>query len=85
VYSADFVDRESFVRWGAVQYTTDPSYRVHTDRVGDNPFKIIAINDPKRIEYDVSIFTEDAKILLQEPETRRRLQEGRVIIIVDSL
>jgi hypothetical protein len=85
VYSADLMDRESFERWGAVQYTTDPLYTDHVDRVGDNPFRITAIDDAKLIDCDIAIFTEDAQILLQDSVTRDRLQEGRVIVIVDSL
>jgi hypothetical protein len=82
VYAAELLERESFERWGAVQYTNDPQYRDYTSRVGYNPLRIVARREDKLMDTDISIFTEDARILLSREVTLRNLQEGRVIIIL---
>ena len=65
-----------------VQYTNDPQYRDYTSRVGYNPLRIVARREDKLMDTDISIFTEDARILLSREVTLRNLQEGRVIIIL---
>ncbi len=84
VYSVDLIDRESFNKWGAVQYSDDSQFE-NTERVGINPFKIVAIPNEKLIQTDIAISTEDARILLQHEETRRNLEKGSLLIIIDSL
>ena len=84
IYSADFVDPEYFLKWGIVQYTNTPYYDKYVERVGKNPFRIIALRENKLIETDIEISDENAKILLQSELTKQRLKEGRVIIIIDS-
>ncbi|UCB47369.1 MAG: hypothetical protein JSV25_08165 [Spirochaetota bacterium] len=85
VYSVDLLDVESFIQWGACQYTDDPHYRGFEERVGNNPLQIVAIHNEKLIETDLSISNENAKVLLQHEETRKSLQEGRVIVILDDI
>ncbi|MBN2324778.1 MAG: hypothetical protein JXQ30_13675 [Spirochaetes bacterium] len=85
VYSADLIQKDAFARWGALRYTDDPYLRGCEMRVGANPLRLIAIENPKLIETDLCISKEDAMILLQEEETRSRLEEGMVVIILDSL
>jgi hypothetical protein len=85
VFAADFMERESYAYWGAVQFTTDPHYTDHAERVGNNPYRIMAIPDERLTENDFAIFTDDARVLLQNSGTRSNLLEGRVVIIVDSL
>jgi hypothetical protein len=85
VYSADLLEKSRFERWGACQYTDDPYYKGYAERVGENPLRLVAISNPKLIETDLCISNEDAMVLLQDEETKARLQEGRVIILIDSL
>ncbi len=85
VYSGDLLEQGSFERWGVCQYTDDPYYKGYEARVGENPLRIVAIQNPKLIETDLSISREDAMILLQNRRTKDRLGEGRVVIIIDSL
>jgi len=85
VYSADLVRKVAFDRWGALSYTDDPYLGEHEVRVGTNPLRLIAIENPKLIETDLCISNEDAMILLQKEGTRSRLEEGMVVIILDSL
>ncbi len=84
VFSADFMEKTSFDRWGAVQYTDDPWYVGFQERVGNNPYRIVAIRNEKLIETDIAVAREDAAVLVQHDETKRNLEEGRVIIILDS-
>jgi len=83
VFCVDFMRSESFERWGAVQYTSDPYYRGFQDRVGNNPFRVVAIRNDRLIETDIAILNEDASVLLQNKESRISLEEGRVIVILD--
>ena len=85
VYSADLLEKEYFDSWGSCQYTDDPYYAGFEKRAGENPLRIVAIPNPKLIETDLCISSEDAMILLQHEQTRNRLKEGRVVIIIDSL
>jgi hypothetical protein len=76
VYSLDIVDKESFARWGAVQYTYDPHYRGFDERVGDNPYRIVAIENVTLIATDIAISNKDARIFLQNEISRKYLSEG---------
>ncbi len=85
VYSADLVRKVAFDRWGALCYTDDPYLGGHEARVGTNPLRLTAIENPKLIETDLCISREDAMILLQQEGTKSCLEEGMVVIILDSL
>ncbi len=84
VYGIDYVKSESFEKWGLVQYTDDPYYRKYIDRVGDNPFRTVALKEDKLVSTDIEISNEDARILLQNVLSRNSLEECRVIIILES-
>jgi hypothetical protein len=84
VFSKDFVDPESFLRHGAVRYTSDPFYKGLEDRVGKNPLRVVALADPKTIETDITISNEESRALLKNEVSRASLSRGRVIIIIDD-
>lgn len=84
LYSVDFISDEGFKKWGAVQYTNDPYYSGFEERVGVNPYKVVAVENIKLIPTDIAIAKEDADILLQNEGTKVSLEEGRVIIITDT-
>jgi len=85
VYSVDYIEEDFFKKWGAVKYTDDPYYSGFEQRVGSNPFRIVAIENPKLINTDIAISTVDSRILLQNENTRKKLQEGRVIIVIEEV
>ncbi len=85
IYSIDQVDKENFEKWGAVQYTYDPYYKGFKDRVGENPYRIVALENDKLIPTDIAISDEDAKVLLQNDISKQNLIECRVIIILDTV
>jgi len=85
VYSVDYIEEEPFKKWGAVQYTDDPYYRGFEYRIGNNPFRIVAVRNPKLISTDIAISTDDARVLLQNENTRINLQEGRVLIVIENV
>ncbi len=85
VFSVDLMYTESFRKWGAVQYIDDPNDRLCEERVGDNPYRIVAIRDDKLIETDIAVSVDDARVLLQKEDSREKLMQGRVAIIIDSL
>jgi len=84
IYSIDFIEEEYFKKWGCVQYTCDPYYREFNDRVGEKPYRIVAIENDKLIDTDIAISNENAMVLLQNKTTWDYLKQGRVIIIIDS-
>ncbi len=85
VYSVELIDESNFEKWGAVQYTDDPYYKGFEERVGENPYRIVALENDKLISTDIAISNEDAKTLLQDKISRKSLIEGRVIIIVNTV
>lgn len=84
VYSSQLMDPEQYRRWGSARFTPDPAYREHRDRVGEHPLRVAAFPDERLIETDLALLTEDARMLLQHPGSRRSLQEGRVVVILDE-
>jgi hypothetical protein len=85
VFSAVHVSRESYEKWGAVQYTDDPYYRGFEGRVGENPFRIVAMANDNLIQTDIALSTDDAKVILQNEMTKQYISEGRVIIIIEAV
>jgi hypothetical protein len=84
IYSIDYVEPASFARHGAVQYTFDPHYRGFVERVGKNPFRLVALADEKTIETDITISNAESRTLLQNGASRESLAQGNVIIIIDE-
>jgi hypothetical protein len=83
-YSIDLIDAESFNRWGAVRYTDDPHYKGLEDRVGQNPFRIVAMENDKLIPTDIGIDNDDAAVFFQREESRESLRRGNLIIILEE-
>ncbi len=84
VYSADLIEKDAFQRWGAVQFTYNPDYSLFSERVGENPYRIVALENEKLIDTDIAISNEDARVLLQNDVTRKNLMEGRVLVVLDK-
>lgn len=55
-----------------------------SDRVGNNPFRIVAFGTGDRNGNVLVISENDAKILLSSKETREAIQNGRIAIIIDE-
>jgi len=85
VYSIDLIEKEAFQKWGAVQFTEDPDYARFEERVGKNPYRVVALENEKLIETDITISNEDTKTLLQSDITRKNLMEGKVLIVIDGV
>ncbi len=85
VFSPDLMYPENFRKWGAVQYTDDPNDQSTGMRIGDNPYRVVAVHDDRLIETDIAISGDDAQVLLQNKNSRENLMQGKVLIIVDSL
>jgi hypothetical protein len=75
---------EYLVRWGAIGYTTDPYATGLSERIGDNPMRIMAIGLFGRQPADPVIRATDAWQLLALESNRRLLAEGRVVVIISS-
>ena len=85
IFSADLMERYHFNERGAVLYVTESNDSRIEERVGENPFRTIAISDDKLLVTDIAIFSEDARVLLHRQATLSNLQKGRVVIIIDAI
>lgn len=67
---------------GMIRYSYDIGEDV-SDRVGDNPLKVVAYGTGDKSGSVLVISVENAKRLLSSKTTRNALQNGRIVIIID--
>ena len=68
--------------WGGAAYST--SFSENEERVGTNPFRILAVGVFGITHSDPLIPVQDANILLHSASNRKLLQEGRILIIISD-
>ncbi len=78
------MDPEYASRWGTAVYSSDFSEREHVERIGTNPYRIIATGLFGIVPADLKIPRADADVLLHSENGRRLLREGRILIIGPS-
>jgi len=76
------MDPEYARLWGAAAYARNADE--HSERVGDNPLRIIALGIFGIAPTDPVISVADADILLHNSLSRKNLQEGRIVIIISE-
>ena len=70
-------------KMGMVRYSYDISENL-TDRVGNNPYNIVAYGTGDQRGSILVISVTDAKRILASDATRDSIQNGRVVIIIDK-
>ncbi|AHC15565.1 hypothetical protein [Salinispira pacifica] len=75
------LDPEYASRWGVAAYTRGFDESEHRERIGDNPYRIIATSLFGITPSDPLIPPADADVLLYSENNRRLLREGRILII----
>ena len=82
VFNQYNVDANVIRRQGMVQY----SYNINgdlTDRIGSNPYRMVAYGTGDDVGSVLVITTPDAKRILASSATRDSIRNGRVAIIID--
>ena len=75
--------KPEYVRsWGGAAYSGN--FSENRARIGENPFRIIALGVFGITHTDPLIPVQDANILLHSESNRRLLQEGRILIIINN-
>ena len=67
---------------GMVRYSYD-IYEDQTKRVGNNPFRIVASGTGDRSGSNIVITVSDAKRMLSSETTRKAIQNGKVVILIE--
>ncbi|MGI9255640.1 MAG: hypothetical protein ACR2PY_01750 [Salinispira sp.] len=67
--------------WGGAAYSQN--FTENSERVGENPLRILAVGTFGITPADIIIPRADADVLLHYPSLRKILQEGRILIIID--
>jgi hypothetical protein len=75
------MDPDFAARWGAALFSRSFDEAPHRDRIGENPFRIIATGLFGVVPSDPKIPSSDADVLLHSESGRRLLREGRILII----
>ena len=75
---------ENLKKWGMVAYAADISSSALETRVGNDPLRIMAFNIFGSNRTDIVITEEDALKILNLPENRELLKNGRIVVIIDS-
>ena len=65
-----------------VRYSYD-IYEDQTKRVGNNPFRIVASGTGDRSGSNIVITVSDAKRMLSSETTRKAIQNGKVVILIE--
>ncbi len=83
VYEKNMVDPELARVRGIVHYASSLDEAELSDRVGDDPLRIVAREVFGIYRTDPVISREDALKILTRPENRKLLEQGRVVIVCD--
>ena len=71
-------------KWGSAAYTTSFDETPWAERIGNRPLHIIATGLYGKYPTDLKIPEESAAQIMANPQNRRLLAEGRVLIIFDA-
>ncbi len=83
IFSFHHLNRERSLQSGGARYTTTP-FNVYMDKhVGPKPYICSAERVGGEFNTDIFISREDAVKFLSSTKTSKKLEEGRVLIIVD--
>jgi hypothetical protein len=82
VLERNAVDPAYLRRWGMVGYAKDADAAAIEERAGTDPFRIMARGVFGTNRTDLLISREDAVKILSNPDNRRLLMEGRIMVVV---
>lgn len=82
IYSYHFVNKNHAIDKGLVSFQTDPKAAMESQRVGKNPYYVLALTTVGRKKTGFSLSTEDSMKLLASHKTRNSLKKCNVIILL---
>ena len=83
IYEKGMVDPDVLREWGMVAYSDSLDLKQYQNRIGINPLKVLGRGIFGRNYSDIIIDKETAQKILFQPENRKLLTEGKVLIICD--
>lgn len=83
IYEKGMVEPKTLREWGMVAYTDSLDLRQFEDRIGSSPLRFVGRGIFGKNYSDIIIDTETANKILFNPENRKLLTEGKVLIICD--
>ena len=84
VLQQDMLNPDAVRQRGVVAYTSDPNEDAWRNRIGGNPYRIMAREVYGVHPTDIIIGAEDADRLLSTRHNRELLQNGRILVILDD-
>jgi len=82
IYSTNFVNKNFAIDNGFVIYLNDPVKAMKHQRVGENPYFVVATNVIGKNKTIVTIPTKEAIKILSSKDTRKNLKKCKVIILL---
>jgi hypothetical protein len=83
-FEKEMVDPQFIARWGINAYTSDPLFRLHQERAGNNPFYLSARALYGMNRTDLVISLEDIQKIISLERNKRLLKEGRIIFVLEE-
>ena len=84
LFESRMMDRETILRGGCVAYATSLNSEIVKERAGLNPIRILARGLFGIAPTDPIIPREDALTILNSPEGRRLLSEGKIVFVIEA-
>ncbi|MCX7023794.1 MAG: hypothetical protein NT080_04150 [Spirochaetes bacterium] len=84
VLERNMMSPDAVRRWGTVAYAKELAGSSLEARVGDDPIRIMAYRVFGTNRTDIVITEEDSLKILNLPENRALLREGRIVVILDA-
>lgn len=84
VLEQDMLNPDAVRQRGVVAYTADPDEDAWRERIGGNPYRIMAREVYGVHPTDIIIGADDADRLLSTRHNRELLQNGRILVILDD-
>ena len=84
IYESNMVDPMLLKNHGSAAYTSSFDESPYRDLIGNNPLRLTATEIFGVTNTDIILSNEAVQVLLANPQNRKLLQEGRVLIIVND-
>lgn len=84
VYSPFYVKDAYAIETGYIVYREDQNGKTFENKVGKNPYFVLALSTAGKNQTDLVISTDEAAKFLSHPESRKNITRCRVLILVSQ-
>jgi hypothetical protein len=84
VYSPFYVKDAYAIETGYIVYREDQNGKTFENKVGKNPYFVLALSTAGKNQTDLVIPTDEAAKFLSHPESRKNITRCRVLILVSQ-